>query len=152
MRLVPHSCGHRAQASIAGRMNLALSPESMAWLDAQVRGGHFASYEEAIDYSVKLTALREIFFYLMLLAGAFIGILAAILSARPDVPFGIVMLGLMGLLAGQMMYRWRFGITGVTVLVVAITVAAMGLGPMGQHQDERGALVQGPVAASVSSA
>ncbi|HEY7384125.1 MAG TPA: carbon starvation CstA family protein [Beijerinckiaceae bacterium] len=91
-----------------------------------------------------------IFFYLMLLAGAFIGILAAILSARPDVPFGIVMLGLMGLLAGQMMYRWRFGITGVTVLVVAITVAAMGLGPMGQHQDERGALVQGPVAASVA--
>ena len=91
-----------------------------------------------------------IFFYLMLLAGAFIGILAAILSARPDVPFGIVMLGLMGLLAGQMMYRWRFGITGVTVLVVTITVAAMGLGPMGQHQDERGALVQGPVAASVA--
>ncbi len=40
-------------------MNLALSPESMAWLDAQVQGGHFASYEEAIDYSVKLTALRE---------------------------------------------------------------------------------------------
>jgi carbon starvation protein len=91
-----------------------------------------------------------IFFYLMLLAGAFIGILAAILSARPDVPFGIVMLALMGLLAGQMMYRWRFGITGVTVLVVAITLAAMGLGPMGQHQDERGALVQGPVAASVA--
>jgi carbon starvation protein len=91
-----------------------------------------------------------IFFYLMLLAGAFIGILAAILSARPDVPFGIVMLALMGLLAGQMMYRWRFGITGVTVLVVAITLAAMGLGPMGQHPDERGALVQGPVAASVA--
>jgi carbon starvation protein len=91
-----------------------------------------------------------IFFYLMLLAGAFIGILAAILSARPDVPFGIVMLALMGLLAGQMMYRWRFGIAGVTVLVVAVTLAAMGLGPMGQHQDERGALVQGPVAASVA--
>src|SRR5512145_390109 len=90
-----------------------------------------------------------IFFYLMLLAGAFIGILAAILSARPDVPFGIVMLALMGLLAGQMMYRWRFGITGVTVLVVAITLAAMGLGPMGQHQDA-GALVQGPVGASVA--
>jgi carbon starvation protein len=91
-----------------------------------------------------------IFFYLMLLAGAFIGILAAILSARPDVPFGIVMLALMGLLAGQMMYRWRFGITGVTVLVVAITVGAMALGPMGQHQDAGGALVQGPVGASVA--
>jgi hypothetical protein len=40
-------------------MNLALSPESMAWLKDQVKSGHFASYEEAIDYSVKLTALRE---------------------------------------------------------------------------------------------
>ncbi|HEY7656002.1 MAG TPA: carbon starvation CstA family protein [Burkholderiales bacterium] len=90
-----------------------------------------------------------IFFYLMLLAGAFIGILAAILSARPDVPFGIVMLALMGLLAGQMMYRWKMGIMGVTVLVVAITLAAMVAGPWGQHRDEKGALVQGPVAATV---
>src|SRR5574337_1616476 len=63
-----------------------------------------------------------IFFYLMLLAGAFVGILAAVLSARPDVPFGIVMLALMGLLAGQMMYRWKMGIMGVTVFVVALTL------------------------------
>lgn len=90
-----------------------------------------------------------IFFYLMLLAGAFVGILAAILSARPDVPFGIVMLALMGLLAGQMMYRWKMGIMGVTVLVVALTLAGMAAGPWGQHRDEKGALVQGPVAASV---
>ncbi|HUJ85220.1 MAG TPA: carbon starvation CstA family protein [Burkholderiales bacterium] len=90
-----------------------------------------------------------IFFYLMLLAGAFIGILAAILSARPDVPFGIVMLALMGLLAGQMMYRWKMGIMGVTVLVVAVTLAAMAAGPWGQHRDEKGALVQGPVSAAV---
>src|SRR5512139_1294026 len=66
-----------------------------------------------------------IFFYLMLLAGAFIGILAAIFSARPDVPFGIIMLALMGLLAGQMMYRWKMGIMGVTVFVVALTVGGM---------------------------
>jgi carbon starvation protein len=90
-----------------------------------------------------------IFFYLMLLAGAFIGILAAILSARPDVPFGIVMLALMGLLAGQMMYRWKMGIMGVTVFVVALTLAGMVAGPWGQHRDEKGALVQGPVAAAV---
>jgi carbon starvation protein len=90
-----------------------------------------------------------IFFYLMLLAGAFIGILAATLSARPDVPFGIIMLGLMGLLAGQMMYRWKMGITAVTALVVAITIGAMALGPMGQHRDASGTLVQGPVGAAV---
>jgi carbon starvation protein len=91
-----------------------------------------------------------IFFYLMLLAGAFIGILAAILSARPDVPFGIVMLALMGLLAGQMMYRWKMGIMGTTVLVVALTLGGMALGPMGQHRDEQGKLVNGPVAAAVA--
>jgi carbon starvation protein len=90
-----------------------------------------------------------IFFYLMLLAGAFIGILAAILSARPDVPFGIVMLALMGLLAGQMMYRWKMGIMNVTVLVVALTLIGMVAGPWGQHRDEKGALVQGPVAAAI---
>jgi carbon starvation protein len=90
-----------------------------------------------------------IFFYLMLLAGAFIGILAAILSARPDVPFGIIMLALMGLLAGQMMYRWKMGIMSVTVFVVVLTLAGMVAGPWGQHRDEKGALVQGPVAAAI---
>ena len=92
-----------------------------------------------------------IFFYLMLLAGAFVGILAAILSARVDVPFGIVMLALMGLLAGQMMYRWKMSIIGVTFLVVALTLAGMAAGPWGQHRDEKGALVNGPVAAAVAS-
>src|SRR2546422_6207738 len=48
-----------------------------------------------------------IFFYLLLLAGAFVGILAGILDPRADVPFGILMLAVMGLLAGQMLYRWK---------------------------------------------
>jgi carbon starvation protein len=90
-----------------------------------------------------------IFFYLMLLAGAFVGILAAVLAARPDVPFGIVMLALMGLLAGQMMYRWKMDLILVTVLTVVVTIVAMALGPWGQHKDENGKLVQGPVGAAV---
>jgi len=141
---------------------------SLAWL---VLGVSFIGWVS--DYSAIMVAVRNdgnslsaiahrliaprtrtilfvfIFFYLMLLAGAFIGILAAILSARPDVPFGIVMLALMGLLAGQMMYRWKMGIMGVTVFVVALTLAGMAVGPWGQHRDEKGALVQGPVAAAV---
>jgi len=40
-------------------MNFNLSPESEAWLRAQVQQGHFASLDEAIDYTVKLVALRE---------------------------------------------------------------------------------------------
>ncbi|MGH2654957.1 MAG: carbon starvation CstA family protein, partial [Actinomycetota bacterium] len=46
-----------------------------------------------------------IFFYLLLIAGAFVGIMAAILAARPDVPFGITVLALMGLVAGWLIYR-----------------------------------------------
>ncbi len=92
-----------------------------------------------------------IFFYLMLLAGAFVGILAAILSARPDVPFGIVMLALMGLLAGQMMYKWKMDLVLVTVVTVAVTILAMALGPWGQHKDDKGKLLQGPVGGAIVS-
>ncbi len=90
-----------------------------------------------------------IFFYLLLLAGAFIGILAAILAARPDVPFGIIMLAVMGLLAGQMMYRWKMGLILTTFVVVAVTIAAMVVGPMGQTKDAKGALKQGPVGSAI---
>jgi carbon starvation protein len=41
------------------------------------------------------------------------------------------------------------GIMGVTVFVVALTLAGMVAGPWGQHRDEKGALVNGPVAAAV---
>jgi len=142
---------------------------SLAWL---ILGVSFIGW--ASDYSAVMVAVRNdgnslsaiahrliaprtrtilfvfIFFYLMLLAGAFIGILAATLSARPDVPFGIIMLALMGLLAGQMMYRWKMGIGSVTVLVVAITLLAMALGPMGQSTGAGGAIVQGPIGAAVT--
>src|SRR5574341_683895 len=141
---------------------------SLAWL---VLGVSFIGWVS--DYSAIMVAVRNdgnslsaiahrliaprtrtilfvfIFFYLMLLAGAFIGILAAILSARPDVPFGIVALAVFGLLAGQMMYRWKMGIVPVTFVVVIGTLIAMALGPMGKTKDAAGKLVQGPVGGAV---
>ena len=72
-----------------------------------------------------------IFFYLLLIGGAFVGIMAGILDARPDVPFGILVLALMGLLAGWLIYRRKVGIGGVTLLVVLVTILAMALGPVG---------------------
>jgi carbon starvation protein len=65
-----------------------------------------------------------IFFYLLLIAGAFIGILAATLSARADVPFGIIMLAVMGLLAGQMMYKWKMDLILVTAIVVIVVLVS----------------------------
>src|SRR5512138_233926 len=69
-----------------------------------------------------------IFFYLLLIAGAFMGIMAALMDARPDVPFGILMLAIMGLLAGQMLYRWKMDLILVTLIVVVVTLGAMVLG------------------------
>ncbi|HYZ11852.1 MAG TPA: carbon starvation CstA family protein, partial [Actinomycetota bacterium] len=77
-----------------------------------------------------------IFFYLLLIAGAFVGIMAAILAARPDVPFGILVLAVMGLLAGWLIYRRKAGIVGTTLLVVAVTVVAMAIGPVGANLEE----------------
>ena len=92
-----------------------------------------------------------IFFYLLLVAGAFVGILAAILAARPDVPFGILMLALMGLLASQLLYKQKMDLIVVTAIVVAVTLAAMILGPIGQTRDADNNLVQGPIGKAVVS-
>jgi len=77
-----------------------------------------------------------IFFYLLLVAGAFVGIMAAILAARPDVPFGILVLALAGLAAGYLIYRRKADLIAVTLGVVLVTVLAMGLGPLGAGLDE----------------
>ena len=90
-----------------------------------------------------------IFFYLLLVAGAFVGILAAILAARPDVPFGILMLALMGLLASQLLYKQKMDLIVVTAIVVVVTLAAMILGPIGQTRDANNNLVQGPIGKAV---
>ncbi len=70
-----------------------------------------------------------IFFYLLLVAGAFVGIMAAVLDSQPRTHFGIILLVAMGLLLGQMLYRWRTGLVGATVLTVGITLVAILAGP-----------------------
>src|SRR5213083_2963783 len=72
-----------------------------------------------------------IFFYLLLLAGAFVGILAGILDPRADVPFGILMLALMGLLAGQMLYKWKMDLILVSAVTVLVTLGSMAIGARG---------------------
>jgi len=72
-----------------------------------------------------------IFFYLLLLAGAFVGILAGIFDPRADVPFGILMLAIMGLLVGQMLYRWKMDLILVTFVAVGITLASIAFGAKG---------------------
>ncbi len=91
-----------------------------------------------------------IFFYLLLVAGAFMGIMTALMAARPDVPLGILVLAIMGLLAGQMLYRWKMDLIVVTAIVVIVTLAAMMLGPFGSGT-VNGKAVDGPVVAATKA-
>jgi len=70
-----------------------------------------------------------IFFYLLLVAGAFVGIMATVLESQPRVHLGVIMLTVMGLLLGQMLYRWRTGLVGATLLTVGLTFLAILSGP-----------------------
>ena len=94
-----------------------------------------------------------IFFYLLLIGGAFVGIMAAILDARPDVPFGVLVLAIMGLVGGWMLYRKRADLIQVTLLVVAVTLAAMAIGPFGVafSPDAPPTWETGPVSGTVRS-
>src|SRR5512145_566847 len=92
------------------------------------------------------TLFTFIFFYLLLIAGAFMGIMAALMAARPDVPLGIIMLAVMGFLAGQMLYKWKMDLIVVTAIVVITTVLAMVLGPVGAVANDKGGIDwKGPV-------
>jgi carbon starvation protein len=86
-----------------------------------------------------------IFFYLLLVAGAFVNLIARVLL-NPVVPLGIIALAAMGLLMGQMLYRWKMDLIVVTAITLIVTLIAIGLGPWGAVVGEGGQIVrQGPV-------
>ncbi len=74
--------------------------------------------------------LSFLYFYLLLIMGAF-GYVVAGLLANPVVPFGFLFLTLAGLLAGQMTYRWKQDLLFTTVLTVALALIGIWLGTTG---------------------
>ncbi|HEX9444232.1 MAG TPA: carbon starvation CstA family protein, partial [Candidatus Binatia bacterium] len=71
-----------------------------------------------------------IFFYLLLIAGAFVGIMAQTMDSQPKTHLGMIVLVVMGLLLGQMLYRWRVGLLPATLLAVGVTFLAILAGPL----------------------
>ncbi|MBI2115356.1 MAG: carbon starvation protein A [candidate division NC10 bacterium] len=71
--------------------------------------------------------LSFLYFYLLLIMGAFGAIVAGIF-ANPNVPFGFIILTLAGVLAGQMTYKWRKDLLMTTVVTVAIAIVGIWLG------------------------
>lgn len=73
-----------------------------------------------------------IFFYLLLIAGAFVGIMAQVMESQPRTHLGMILLVTMGLLLGQMLYRWHFGLVPATIVTVGITLAAIMTGHLSE--------------------
>ena len=74
--------------------------------------------------------LLFIFVYLLMIVGAFGNMLAGTLNTQPSVPLGIVVLALAGMLAGQMLYKWKMDLIVTTVVVVGVTLLAILIGPL----------------------
>jgi len=70
--------------------------------------------------------LLFIFFYLLLVAGAFGNLVAGVLN-DPRVPLGIIALALLGLATGHMLYRAKMDLIVVTLIAVVGTLVAVGL-------------------------
>jgi carbon starvation protein len=70
-----------------------------------------------------------IFVYLLAIAGAFGNLLAGALNGNPSVPLGIIVLALAGLLAGQMLYKWKMDLIWTTVITLGVTLIAILIGP-----------------------
>jgi len=69
-----------------------------------------------------------IYFYLLLIMGAFGNAVGKTLMTKPEVPFGMIFLVLMGVLAGQMTYKWKQDIILTTIVTVVLTFVGIWLG------------------------
>jgi carbon starvation protein len=87
----------------------------------------------ALSYSLispraRTLLLIFIYFYLWLIMGAFGNLVGFSLMVNPKVPFGILAVILMGLLAGQMTYKWKQDIILTSVITVVVSFVGIWLG------------------------
>lgn len=80
----------------------------------------------ALSYKLISPRARNIlmlflYFYLLLIMGAFGNAVGKVLMTNPQVPFGMLTVVLMGILAGQMTYRWKQDIILTTIITVVIS-------------------------------
>jgi carbon starvation protein len=81
-----------------------------------------------ISPRARLILLSFVYFYLLLLAGAFGGVIAGALVKLSSGPLALIILAIAGFLAGQMIYRWHTNILLMTVVCVAIALIGVELG------------------------
>ena len=64
--------------------------------------------------------LLFIYFYLLLIMGAFGNLVGFSLMTNPSIPLGVILVILIGILAGQMTYKWRQDIVLTTIVTVLL--------------------------------
>ena len=96
-----------------------------------------ATAHQLISPRTRRILLLFIFFYLLLVAGAFGNLVAAELN-QPTVPLGIIAMALFGVLGGYLLYRKKMDLIAVTLITVGGTVLAVLLNASGSGFVARG--------------
>lgn len=83
-----------------------------------------------ISPTARVLLLVYLYFYLLMIMGAFGIQVGFILLTNPAVPLGVIIVTLAGLLMGQMLYRWKQDIILTTVVTVIIAFVGIWLGTL----------------------
>src|SRR5512137_564171 len=81
-----------------------------------------------ISPRARVILLSFIYFYLLLIAGAFGNVVVSTVIGLKAAPMAWLLLTIGGILAGQMIYRWKKDIILTTVVTVLIALAGIALG------------------------
>lgn len=84
-----------------------------------------------ISPRARIILLSFIYFYLLLIAGAFGNVVVSTAVALKSAPMAWLFLTIAGVLAGQMIYRWRKDIILTTVVTVFIAMLGIYVGTLG---------------------
>ena len=88
-----------------------------------------------ISHRSRNILLIFIYAYLLLIMGAFGKIVGFDLMTNPAVPLGVLLICGLGVLAGQMTYKWKQDIILTTVITVVLSFVGIWLGTLGPVKD-----------------
>ncbi len=92
-----------------------------------------------ISSRARVILLSFIYFYLLLIAGAFGNVVVSTATGLKAAPMAWLFLTIGGILAGQMIYKWRKDIILTTVVTVVIALAGIWLGTVAPSDKVLGA-------------
>src|SRR5512136_1324539 len=102
---------------------------SSAMIAMRHEGASFGGLShKLISPRARVILLAFIYFYLLLIAGAFGNVVVSTTTTFKAAPMAWLLLTIGGVLAGQMIYRWRKDIILTTVICVLIALVGIALG------------------------